>query len=149
MVREAGINDINELAELMMEYRTFYGVKTQTREEVEAFLRERIERNQSKLFVAVTGENEKVGFIQLYPSFSSVSLERQWILNDLYVKEAFRKKGYGTQLMEYVKGYFCDAAKGFVLLTEKDNSTAKRFYSGNGWETDVYDLYTFYYKDVK
>jgi len=145
MVRLANKNDIDGVVELLMEYRGFYGVDKQDRDEAYHFLIERMDNDESKVFIAIDGE-EYVGFIQLYPSFSSVSLKRQWILNDLYVKKVFRNKGYGTALMTSVKEYFKDSAKGFVLLTGKDNHTAKKFYSGNGWETNIYDVYTFYYQ---
>ena len=45
-------------------------------------------------------EGNPVGFVQLYPSFSSVSMVRSWVLNDLYVKESARKKGFGEELFE-------------------------------------------------
>ena len=48
--------------------------------------------------------------------------------------------------MEYVKAYFKDSAKGFILVTDKDNVTAKSLYDKNGWETGEYDFYTYFYK---
>lgn len=82
----------------------------------------------------------------MYPSYSTVSLKPQWVLNDFYVDKNYRKQGYGTKLMEYVKSYFEDSAKGFILVTDKDNATAKSLYDKNGWETGEYDLYTYFYK---
>ena len=41
-----------------------------------------------------------VGFVNLYPVFSSVNLTRQWILNDLFVVPEARKLGVGRVLME-------------------------------------------------
>ena len=35
--------------------------------------------------MAFDGDNP-IGFVQLYPSFSSVSMMRSWVLNDLFVK---------------------------------------------------------------
>ena len=144
MVRIAEKNDIEGVVDLLMEYRDFYGVKIQDRTEAVRFIMQRMENCESKIFVAMDGDNY-VGFIQLYPSFSTVSLKRQWILNDLYVKEEYRNKGYGTALMTAVKNHFKESAKGFVLLTGKDNITAQKFYSGNGWESGIYDVYTFFY----
>ena len=45
-------------------------------------------------------ENNPIGFVQLYPSFSSVSMKRTWVLNDLYVKESVRGKGFGEKLIK-------------------------------------------------
>lgn len=128
-----------------MEYRDFYGVKNQNTEEVKQFIKTRLENNQSKIFIAADTSDKVIGFIQLYPSYSTVSLKPQWILNDFFVEGDYRNKGYGTALMSYVKEYFSDKAKGFILLTGKSNLTAKSFYDNNGWDTGEYDLYTFFH----
>lgn len=146
MVKCAAIDDLNEIANLVMKYRDFYGVHNQSREEVESFIRDRITNDQSKIFIAIDVNGHGIGFIQLYPSYSTVSLKPQWVLNDLYVEEDYRKQGIGTELMNAVKEYFSDKAKGFILVTDKENHTAKSFYDNNGWETGEYDFYTYYYK---
>ena len=46
-----------------------------------------------------------VGFTQLYPSFSSVSMKKIWILNDLFVEETSRRKGSANLLMNTVENY--------------------------------------------
>jgi ribosomal protein S18 acetylase RimI-like enzyme len=145
MTRLADVNDIPKILPLLMDYRTFYGVKTQDVDEAERFLHERLSKSESIVFVTFH-EGEAVGFIQLYPSFSTVSLKRQWHLNDLFVKEEYRRKGYASELMESAKEYFKGRAKGFTLITEKTNVNAKAFYKANGWQTDEYDFYTFFYK---
>ena len=145
MVKIAGTEELEEAVKLIMEYRTFYGVSGQSETEVRAFVQERIKNNQSKIFIAYTDCGVPAGFIQLYPSYSTVSLKPQWVLNDFFVKKEFRCKGFGTQLMQSVKEYFKDKAKGFILVTDKENHTAKRFYESNGWKTGEYAFYTFYY----
>ena len=145
MVKIAGTGDIDEAVELIMEYRTFYGVESQSENEVKAFVQDRIKNNQSKIFIAFTDSGKAAGFIQLYPSYSTVSLKPQWVLNDFFVKKEFRGNGIGTQLMQSVKEYFKDKAKGFILVTDKENHTSKKFYDGNGWKTGEDDFYTFYY----
>lgn len=145
MVKIAGTEELEEAVKLIMEYRTFYGVSGQSETEVRAFVQGRIKNNQSKIFIAYTDCGVPAGFIQLYPSYSTVSLKPQWVLNDFFVKKEFRCKGFGTQLMQSVKEYFKDKAKGFILVTDKENYTAKKFYESNGWKTGEYDFYTFYY----
>lgn len=144
MTRLAGINDISILSTLLMEYREFYGVISQNQEEIKNFLLKRIKNDESKIFITFEGDTA-VGFIQLYPSFSTVSLKHQWNLNDLYVKKDYRRKGYATELMTTAKKYFKDKSKGFTLITQKNNSTAKAFYTADGWTTDEYDFYTFFF----
>ncbi|MBP3273288.1 MAG: GNAT family N-acetyltransferase [Ruminococcus sp.] len=141
----ASDEDIAAAADLIFLYRSFYGVQDQNEDEIYSFVKERISNEQSKIFIAKDEQGKAVGFIQLYPSYSTVSLRPQWILNDLYVVEEYRRKGAATALMTAVKEYFRDRAKGFILVTDKTNHTAKSFYDKNGWKTDEYDFYTFYY----
>lgn len=145
MTREASQADLDSVVSIVMDYRKFYGVESQNESEVRAFIKARMENNQSKIFIAQDENKKTVGFIQLYPSYSTVSLRPQWILNDFFVALDHRKKGYGQALMQSVKKYFSETAKGFILVTDKTNSTAKKFYEKNGWQTGEYDFYTFYY----
>ena len=145
MVKEAYIDNLDSIVNIVKAYREFYGVEQQKEEEVKLFLKTRLENNQSKIFIAINKEEKVVGFIQLYPSYSTVSLKPQWILNDFFVHPDYRHQGYGQALMNFVKDYFNNKAKGFILVTDKDNLTAKAFYAHNGWKTDEYDFYTFFY----
>jgi len=146
LIRLATENDIEQLAQIIKQYRKFYGVTSQDILSIKEFISERIAKSESKIFIAVDeSTNIIVGFIQLYPSFSTVSLKPQWILNDFYVQESVRRKGVGTSLMNAVIEHFKDKAKGFILVTDKSNAIAKQFYNRNGWKTDVYDFYTYSY----
>ena len=60
----------------------------------ENFLKERLENQDSEIFVAE--ENGILtGFTQLYPLFfSSTRMKRYWLLNDLFVNENHRGKGH-------------------------------------------------------
>ncbi len=145
MIRKGQIEDLEKIAGIVMQYRKFYGVENQDENEVRDFIKARIENCQSEIFIAENDDKEITGFIQLYPSYSTVSLKPQWVLNDFFVVPAERKKGTGRALMKAVKEYFKDSAKGFFLVTDKDNENAKKFYSANGWKSGEYDFYTYYY----
>ena len=73
------------------QYRVFYGQADDVTL-AESFLKQRLENQQSVIFLAIEGE-KVVGFTQLYPTFSSVSAKASWILNDLFVLE--EKRGAG------------------------------------------------------
>lgn len=140
---EANINQLSDAAKLINDYRVFYKQESDI-ESTKEFLRKRIERKDSIIFIAYnSSNNEPVGIAQLYPSYSTVSLKKQWILNDLYVEKKFRKIGVGNELLRAIERYFRDKAKGLILVTAKDNDIAKRLYERNDWETGLYD---FYYK---
>lgn len=63
------------------------------------FIEARSNQNESIIFVAE--ENDIVfGFVKLYPVFSTVSLQRAYILNDLFVQSIHRSNGAGKKLIE-------------------------------------------------
>lgn len=91
-IYEATIADLDGLASVFNNYRMFYRQDSDL-EGAKVFLRNRIEKKESVIFVAVE-DGEYIGFTQLYPSFSSISMKELWILNDLFVQAA--KRGAGT-----------------------------------------------------
>ena len=77
-VRQATIYDLDQLVPLFDSYRQFYGRESDRREARE-FLLARFHNDESTVFIAYQGERA-IGFTQLYPSFSSISLARIFIL---------------------------------------------------------------------
>ena len=75
-----------------------------------------------------------VGFTQLYPTFSSVNVSKNWILNDLYVEINYRKQGIGEGLIkaaiEFAKK---DGASFLELSTAINNITAQKLYEDIGF----------------
>src|SRR4051812_13531509 len=113
-VRPATLADLVPLADLFDAYRRFYegpaDVDGATR-----FLRARLEARESVIFVAER-DGRLVGFTQLYPSFSSLSMSRVWILNDLFVAPEHRRGRVGGALMAKAEAFAReDGAKGLVL----------------------------------
>ncbi|MDX1462147.1 MAG: GNAT family N-acetyltransferase [Marinirhabdus sp.] len=106
---------LDQLAPLFDAYRVFYKQDSDL-ERARNFLSERFLRKDSTIFMAVSETGEAMGFTQLYPSFSSVTIQRTYILNDLYVSEAHRKKGAGQALMERAKQFaIAHEARGITL----------------------------------
>jgi ribosomal protein S18 acetylase RimI-like enzyme len=136
-VRQASITDVEALAPLFDGYRQFYG-KPSDLAVARGFLRERIEQNQSVVFIAIDSDGSAVGFTQLYPSFSSVSAARIFILNDLFVAPAARRLGVGVKLMEAAAQF--GRAAGAIRLslsTATDNESAQALYASQGWVRDT------------
>lgn len=72
--------------------------------------------------------------MQLYPTFSSISLSKVWILNDLYVENAHRRFGVGIQLTEYAIQFAKETgASKLVLETAGDNNQAQALYEKLGF----------------
>ncbi|MCI0764422.1 GNAT family N-acetyltransferase [Bacillus sp. TL12] len=134
-IYEATISDLEGLADVFNNYRMFYRQESNV-EGAKIFLRNRIEREESIIFVAVE-DGKYLGFTQLYPSFSSISMKELWILNDLFVQEGKRGAGIGKKLLEAAKTFALEnGAKGLKLQTEIDNISAQRLYAENGYLRD-------------
>jgi ribosomal protein S18 acetylase RimI-like enzyme len=122
---------------LFNKYRVFYK-KESDLALAEKFIRERLENNESVIFVALESENEQLvpaGFTQLYPKYSSVSATKHWILNDLYVEDNYRKRGIGEALIKTAMTFAKNEGATFVQLeTAVDNYTAQNLYEAIGFE---------------
>lgn len=132
---EADENHIEAVAPLFDQYRVFY--KQESDEQAaKKFLLERIQKNESILFVAYL-DGVAIGFTQLYTSFSSVSLQAVFILNDLYVAPSSRGKGVGEALLNRAKAVCRERKyKGLALETGVKNP-AQQLYEKLGWEKDT------------
>lgn len=136
------LKHIQIVAPLFDAYRQFYEQEPDLQRAYE-YLYSRVSRDESVIFLAVDGANA-LGFTQLYPTFSSVSLKIQWILNDLYVTEEARKLGVASALLEKAREFAEEThAKGLMLQTATDNKAAQALYEKLGWENDT-EFYTYY-----
>jgi GNAT superfamily N-acetyltransferase len=141
-IRQAVLADIEPLSVLFDAYRQFYGREGNVAA-AKKFLLDRFNHGESVLFIAHEG-SDAIGFTQLYPSFSSVSLERIFVLNDLFVNELGRRKGAGSKLLSAAADFA--KAVGAIRLglsTGNTNTTAQALYEAEGWERDDDFFYTY------
>ena len=125
--------DLEGVIPLFDEYREFYEADSD-HAAARVFLTERTERDESVIFVAYARPRRAVGFTQLYPSFSSVSLKRLWILNDLFVRSDVRRGGVARALLERARQHAVETgAKGLILNTAVTNKAAQTLYESCGW----------------
>lgn len=144
-IRKATQEDLVQLSQLFDEYRMFYH-KTSDLAGAQQFLSDRLEKNDSEIFVAE--ESEKlVGFVQLYPLFSSTRMKRYWLLNDLYVNLDSRGRGFSRALIEQAKE-LCRTSNscGMYLETGKENIIGNQLYPSAGFKK--YDEVNFYEWEV-
>lgn len=131
----AQLDDLDALVPLFDGYRQFYEQPSDLAG-ARAFLADRIKRGESVIFVAVA-DGAIVGFTQLYPLFSSVSMKRLWLLNDLFVAPDARKTGAGRALLGRAERWAQETgAKGLTLTTAMTNKAAQRLYESVGWKKD-------------
>ena len=136
-VREAGPRDAELVAPLFDAYRQFYEQPSDAALAL-AFIRERLERRESVVFLAER-DGRPVGFVQLYPVFSSTAARprRLWILNDLFVAPEARGGGVARALMLRARRLAEETdAVGLELATAHTNLAAQRLYESLGWRRD-------------
>jgi GNAT superfamily N-acetyltransferase len=147
-VRVATDDDVRAVAPLFDAYRRFYGCAedpTAARD----FLAMRRARGEATLLVAAEcrpdtpdtpdgARSALVGFAQLYPSFSSVSLAVISILNDLFVIPEWRRASVARQLVLAAAAHAAQhGACRLALSTQHANIPARRLYASLGFAPDL------------
>ncbi|MFD1850439.1 GNAT family N-acetyltransferase [Oceanobacillus bengalensis] len=132
---ESEIKDLEGVSHLFNLYRMFYQQESDL-EGARAYIEKRIESKDSVIFV-VKDKQYYAGFTQLYPTFSSISMKRAWILNDLYVDPEARNQGVGEMLLQKAKEFAMEAgANSLSLSTAPNNFSAQRLYEKSGYKRD-------------
>jgi ribosomal protein S18 acetylase RimI-like enzyme len=135
--RKATSKDVEHLSELFNAYRMFYQ-KTSAIQSAKTFLEDRISNKDSEIFVAQNTTNKLVGFVQLYPLFSSTRMKKFWLLNDLFVHPEFRGNGISIGLIQKAKDLVLESkACGMYLETEKSNLIGNALYPKTGFELNT------------
>ncbi len=141
-VKKATIIEVDELSILFNEYRIFYkndpdilGAKL--------FLLERINNKESEIFVVESNSRKIVGFLQMYPLFSSTRMQKLWLLNDLFVDFKYRGLGLSKLLIKKAQNHcLATNACSIILETEKENKIGNQLYLTTGFAKDI--LHNFY-----
>lgn len=114
-------------------YRQFYGQPSDPAA-ARAFLAARATHGESVVFLARDASGAAVGFMQLYPGYSSVSLAPSCVLNDLYVAPAARRGGLGRALLQAAERWAREqGVPRLTLATQVTNTRAQALYEGAGW----------------
>src|SRR5690348_4160187 len=104
-IRFASARDLPRLTTIFDAYRVFYGLTSDPAASA-AFLCARLERDESVVLVAsAEGDEDIIGFAQLYRAFSSLSLGAVIVLNDLFVEPSARRLGVGGLLVDAAADY--------------------------------------------
>lgn len=134
-VFQARFEHLEEVAKLFDQYRIFYKSPSDLKAAKE-FIQERFQKGDSVIFV-VSDDGHLVGFTQLYPSFSSVAMKRIWILNDLFVEQAYRQKGAAKLLLRAAEKFASETeAVRIILATQISNIAAQSLYESLGYCKD-------------
>jgi ribosomal protein S18 acetylase RimI-like enzyme len=140
-IERARAEDTGSIAPLFDAYRQFYGAAPDHAGAL-AFIAARLERAESVVLIAralprSSEPSRVVGFAQLYPSFSSVSLGPIVVLNDLFVLPSWRRSSVARSLVEESArhGERVGAIR-IHLSTQLTNEPALRLYQSLGFVAD-------------
>ncbi|MEA9993559.1 GNAT family N-acetyltransferase [Pseudomonas sp. 10B1] len=136
---QATLEHLDLLTPLFVKYREFYGELSYP-DSSRAFLEKRLRRKESVIYLALHDDDDKkvLGFCQLYSSFSSLSLKRVWILNDIYVAEDARRQLVADHLLKSAKKMAKDTqAVRMRVSTSSSNKVAQKTYESIGFKIDT------------
>lgn len=135
-IRNARLNDLESVSLLFDNYRVFYEKSSDMAGAVQ-FITERLFNHDSEIFIAENEDNILVGFVQLYPLFSSTRMKRLWLLNDLFIQPQFRGKGISILLINECKNLCRQTGScGLMLETAKNNAIGNNLYLKTGFKPD-------------
>lgn len=159
-IRVAEEADLDAAAELFRLYLDFYEVQPQDPDRPRAFIAERLKERDSLILLASAPEAASasasasasgagagagagtLGFAQVYPMISSLDMAPSWLLSDLYVPPAGRRRGVGRALVRDVIRRAREAGmSGVQLDTAYDNHTAQHLYEAEGFTRDPFHIY--------
>jgi ribosomal protein S18 acetylase RimI-like enzyme len=130
------LDDLDQLVPLFDGYRQFYGEGSDL-SLARQFLAERMSRGQSVVLIAEGPDGVAIGFAQLFPSFCSVRAAPIYVLNDLFVSHAARRRGVGALLLRIAaEAGRAGGAVRLELSTAMTNVSAQRLYRALGWKRD-------------
>jgi len=135
-VRRAAAADAARVAPLFDAYRRFYGLASDLVLS-RRYLTERLERGESVVLLAEAPGGAALGFVQMYPTFSSLRAARVFVLYDLFVAPEARRHGVARRLMQAaVDEARAAGAAALSLQTARTNVAAQRLYESLGWKRD-------------
>ena len=138
---KADITDIVRLELIFNMYRAFYGQEAD-KDAAIGFLEQRIAKNESVILYAQQ-DAEIVGFTQVFSTFSSASLTKVFILNDLFVLESSRNRGIATLLIEEVLALGKAEGCSRVSLSTAQDNPAQKLYEELGFRESAFKFYNF------
>jgi ribosomal protein S18 acetylase RimI-like enzyme len=146
--RRATASDASSVAPLFERYCVFYE-RHPAPGKARAFIEDRMRAGDSVILLAEVSVRDAdptpAGFVQLYPKWSSTTMQLDWILNDLFVEPSFRRRGIARALMQAAAKFArAQGAANVTLKTQVTNTPAQALYESLGWVRDdefiTYDL---------
>lgn len=142
LIRLASELDLDILVNLFDDYRQSLGFKSEPKK-CRYFVKTRLVENDSMILIALE-DSEALGFVQLYPSYSSLLLKSVWYFDDVFVEDKFRGKGIATELINKAKALALGTEVLLVKRTKVVNNEADQTLTNM---TETEGMY-FYHSDL-
>ncbi len=133
---QTDVTYLDQITNLFDQYMVFYK-KPSDKHRYKAYISERLTHKEATVYMAFTEDGHPVGFVLNYHSFSSVSLGKVVVLNDLFVLPKYRNQGIAERLIQC--SFRLAKETGAIrvdLGTAKDNLNAQRLYEKIGFVRD-------------
>lgn len=135
-IKNISIKELDDLVILFEQYMAFYK-QPSAPDKYRKYLNERLINNEASVFIAYSLDNKPIGFVLNYHTFSSVSLGKVVLLNDLFVLSSHRKQGVAHRLINSAIRLAENTGSIRVdLATAKDNFSAQALYEKMGFVKD-------------
>ncbi len=145
-IRHAEMEDLERLLPLFNTYRMGLGVPSEVGP-CRTFLFNRLMDEDALILLAFEGEAESVelhperhmllGFLQLFPTFSTEALNEIWIMNDLYVIPETRRRGVAKRLIAYARDFLKQRwDHGLILEVAQSQPDARALCESLGFKKD-------------
>jgi ribosomal protein S18 acetylase RimI-like enzyme len=145
--RIATLADLDIVAPLFDAYRQFYE-QAPDAATARHFIRDRLQRDESTILLALNDAQQAIGFCQLYPIFCSIEAKPIYSLSDLFVLPEARRSGAGRALLLAAERHARNTGRAKLeLTTARTNKTAQAAYESLGWQRD--EVYFGYFKRVE
>ncbi|SDE22858.1 N-acetylglutamate synthase, GNAT family [Paenibacillus sp. UNCCL117] len=133
VIRDAELNDLNGLSELMYEYIVgFYKKPRPDLEKLHQLIRTLLQKKEGIQFVAEQ-DGKLIGFATLYFTFSTMKADRYTVMNDLFVIEPLRDTEVEAHLFLECQKYTQEHQFTHMSwITAADNKRAQRFFDKMG-----------------
>ena len=107
---------------------------------------EALNRPEQINLVMIEKDGKTVGFANLMTIFSVWAKGEALIIDDLYIREAYRGKGLGATAMKEIEDYAREAGfKRLQFCSEETNPEAKNFYVHLGYKPAGMSFYARYF----
>jgi len=133
VIRDAELDDLNDLSELMYEYIVgFYKKPRPDIEKLHQLIQTLLQKKEGVQFVAEQ-EGKLIGFATLYFTFSTMKADRYTVMNDLFVIEPLRDTEVEAHLFLECQRYTQEHQFTHMSwITAADNKRAQRFFDKMG-----------------